>query len=185
VARERRQWTAEEDRLLTVLDAKQVAEQLGLSLAAVYVRRRFLGIRRNLSRRENYDLRIKLREQGKTLAEIGAELGLSYQGVQMSLASQCDVVALFERYTGYRTPAVAIFRALQSQTDRRQEIVRRTMRGQSMRNIAVDFGVSHGSIRSALRLTMMAVAKQLRHLPRYHERGREPGRGYGKRVPTV
>jgi len=92
-----------------------------------------------------------------------------------------NLTELYRVATGETAGDTAIRAQLKRESKRRRAIVLRHIEGASLRDIGADYGITHGSVRSVLILTMRAIRKQLRVLPRYHETGRPVGRGYGKK----
>jgi len=88
---------------------------------------------------------------------------------------------LYRVATGETAGDTAIRAQLKRESKRRRAIVLRHIEGACLRDIGADYGITHGSVRSVLILTMRAIRKRLRLLPRYHEHGRPPGCGYGKK----
>jgi DNA-directed RNA polymerase specialized sigma24 family protein len=56
---------------------------------------------------------------------------------------------------------------------RRQRILMRAVAGASLRQIAAEEGVSHGSVQSLIRKSLEATRKAIAGEPRYNRRGRK------------
>lgn len=81
--------------------------------------------------------------------------------------------AIYTAITGDReTHQRTIAAALKHESRRRRKIVELRAAGQSYRQIADQYGISHASVRSALILTMRAVYKRTHGEPRYNRVGR-------------
>jgi DNA-directed RNA polymerase specialized sigma24 family protein len=96
-----------------------------------------------------------------------------------------NLTELYRLATGETAGVNAIAAQLKRESKRRRAIVKARIAGASLREIGIDHGISHGSVRSVLLLTMRAIRKRLRVLPRYHQEGRPPGRGYGKKRVAI
>lgn len=72
----------------------------------------------------------------------------------------------------YRQSARTLEAALRGQSARRRRILRMLLAGMSHRQIGARLHISHGSVRSAIVLTLLAIHKELAGLPRYHLVGR-------------
>jgi DNA-binding NarL/FixJ family response regulator len=91
------------------------------------------------------------------------------------------LIDLYRNYAGSSATRPQLLAALQHDTPRRRKIVMQHSEGKSQRDIGAKLGITQGSVRSAVRLAMLAARKRIEGLPRYHEQGRPKGRGYGRR----